>query len=350
MSGSQNTHAFAAPSDFRRWSTCAGALTLQAALDDVLQPEESSDAAVEGTRLHDLAEAVLRSELTIWDLDDSDFEKIGGYITHCQSHRGSTSIEKRVPLFYSPTETGTVDFSAVHGDMLTIVDLKTGVVPVAADGNMQLLIYAMGIITDDIKTVTMQISQHDEIKSWTISADHLRAIAADVKDLAIAAMDETNTATTPSDDTCRYCKAKAYCKSYTEPLIAMFDYVVAAPPLERMTDAKLVQIFSQSADIKKLLTAVESTLYGRVIHGDDIEGLHLAHGRKSARAWAKGVDPLRAMIDAGINPSEAVTSKPITPTQALKLSQDVTGWYQAEGKPKLTAGNAENPVDYFEEI
>ena len=62
------SHAFASPSDSKRWMTCHGSLNLEKKLKDknlIPAYDEGSPAAAEGTRLHEVAEKVLSGEILI---------------------------------------------------------------------------------------------------------------------------------------------------------------------------------------------------------------------------------------------------------------------------------------------
>ena len=100
MKTEQETHAVASPSNFKRWMNCHGSLNLERKLrEKKLIPEydEGSPAATEGTRLHLLAEKVLRGDILICP------SEVLPYVTHCRENTpdgAETFIEKKVPLFY----------------------------------------------------------------------------------------------------------------------------------------------------------------------------------------------------------------------------------------------------------
>ena len=120
------SHAKASPSGYRRWMNCSGSLNLEQKLKDkglIPEFEESSPAAAEGTRLHEVAEKVLTGETLLCPTE------VKPYVDYCRDNTpegAETFIEERVPLFYSRTETGSVDYAWRKGDVLEVVDLKTG--------------------------------------------------------------------------------------------------------------------------------------------------------------------------------------------------------------------------------
>ena len=57
---------------------------------------------------------------------------------------------------------------------------------------------------------------------------------------------------------------------------------------------------------------------------------------------------MTVMLMNGITAEQAVVKKPITPTAALKLSPDIEGWYQPEGRLALKVGDVVCPSEDFD--
>jgi len=150
-----------------------------------------------------------------------------------------------------------------------------------------------------------------------------------------------------SDAACQYCPCKPYCSAYTERLLASFEDLTG--DMTRLSDDKMAYLFTHSKQIKSTLAEIEKALFHRVSEGEPINGVCIADGRRGNKAWRKDVDPVKLMTQAGIAPEQAVVSKPITPTQALKLADiDDSAYVQPDGKPRLVAGDAYDPADNFE--
>ena len=346
----ERAHAKASPSDYRRWSNCPGSLTLEKKLGSLLPADEAGPAAVLGTELHEIAQLVLEGHV----MEEKPPESIVNYIEYCASLTGEKYIEKAVPLFYSPNETGTADYICISedGNTIEVVDLKTGQVPVYAEGNLQALIYGIGAVNTlapSASHLKLTIHQFGEAYTWDIDTDQARAFCVPLGEAAKAALDDGVTDLVPSDTACRFCRARAYCSAYSSKLVESFD-TIATGDMERLSDAAMVKLFSEANNIKKSLTAIEAALYGRLNNGEQIEGLSISNGRKGNKVWSADIDPVAAMKAAGIDPNEAIYAKPISPSQALKLSKEVTGWEQPEGKPKLTADDHIDVDEWFEKI
>ena len=336
-------HAKASPSAYRRWSTCPGSLTLQEKLGDLIPPDEGSSAAQLGTQLHDTAERALKGECE--PCEDTQF-----YVSFCRQLAAQKDaemiVEARVPLFYSREEHGYADCVIRTDDTIHVIDLKTGMIPVDAVNNWQLLIYAYGMGTMRTEAFTMTIIQNNEAKSWTLTVEQADAIASVIGVKAQAALNPYVIDLTASDEACMWCPCKPFCKVYTAKLLENFDDLT--DDMVRLSDEKQAYLFAHKSQITKALTAIEASLFSRVSAGETINGVSVATGRRGNKTWSKEVDPVSAMVAAGISPNDAIVSKPISPTQALKLSPDVTGFYQPDGRPKLIAGDAYDPAEDFD--
>jgi hypothetical protein len=146
-SGSHNGHARLAPSASERWMHCTASVEACAGIKD-----SGSEYATEGTQAHDYAEAVLSGKLPIEKVPEDFRPHVKFYTDHCQKliQPGMVAyVESKVPLFYSPEDTGTVDFAVASEDVVRIRDLKYGAgVLVDAQDNPQLAIYAISLIRD----------------------------------------------------------------------------------------------------------------------------------------------------------------------------------------------------------
>ena len=323
--------------------TCPGAYTLQEKLGDLIQPDEGSEAATLGTELHARAEAALKGEC-------EPCEATQFYVSFCRQLAAQKDaemiVEARVPLFFSREEHGYADCVIRTDDCVHVIDYKSGSIPVDAVNNFQLFIYAYGMAMTSTERFTMTIIQNDEAKSWSVDMNQADAIASVIGVKAQAALNPYIHELNASDEACMWCPCKPFCKEYTASLLESFDDLTG--DMVRLSDEKQAYLFSHKSQINKALNAIESSLFSRVNAGEAINGVSITTGRRAAKAWSKDIEPMSAMIDAGIYPRDAVVSKPISPTQALKLSPDVKGWIQPEGKPKLMAGEAYNPANDFD--
>lgn len=233
----EKEHAKLSASGSKRWMECPGSVILEALL-----PDETSAYAEEGTKAHELAEAKLYDLLKKHSPHDQQAlkkncdaemdiatDKYMEYIIDIldalklEGHTAYTGIEARVCFDnWVPGGFGTIDFFAVGGTHLHIVDLKYGKgVPVSAVDNPQPRAYSLGflqdyeLIYDNIEDVTYHIVQPriNNYSSETLTVKELTEWANTVlkvrADIAWAGTREYN----PGEAQCKFCKANAICRA-----------------------------------------------------------------------------------------------------------------------------------------
>lgn len=247
-----DVHAKLSASGSGRWLACPGSVILEDLFED-----EGSVYAEEGTTAHAVAEARLRAEFDPTDAEKRErvnalketttpemWQFTGRYVEYCKNivetmqldgHQARAYIEQRVRFDrWVPDAFGTVDFCAVGGDDLHIVDFKYGKgVPVNAENNSQMRAYALGFlqemecIYDNLKTVTMHIVQPriNNISTETMPVEDLLEWADDVlKPRADKAASSTREYATGAQ--CKFCKAKAACRARAGYLLGKISEIL----------------------------------------------------------------------------------------------------------------------------
>lgn len=165
MKHEERAHALLSASGAHRWLLC----TPSAKLEEQF-PDTGSEAAAEGTLAHELAELkvtnyfnpgeISKRKLTfaIKKLKENELWQ-DEMLTHTDTYLGyikdvsvklpsqpSVEIEKHLDLSdYIPGGFGTADFIMLQGEDLYVMDFKYGKgVPVSADENPQMMLYALG--------------------------------------------------------------------------------------------------------------------------------------------------------------------------------------------------------------
>jgi len=304
-------HALLSASGASRWLACP-----PSALLELQFPKQSSSYAEEGTAAHELCELTAQQQLG--EISQKNYESklaklakgqyynvemlecaidYGRYIYEtvdtARFHCPDTLVELEVKNLdfseWAPEGFGTGDCIIVSDDLLEIIDFKYGKgVRVEAEKNAQMRLYALGAIKRygdfyDIKRVRMSIIQPrinrepsiDEIEvsellDWAENYVKPRAKLAHTGKGKFC----------PSEDTCKFCRAKEQCKARTEKNLDLFD---EAPDLLLITPEEAGKILEKATDIRAWLTDLENMVMRLLFEGKPVEGWKLVEGRSNRK-------------------------------------------------------------------
>lgn len=331
-------HAILSPSAAHRWMNCPGSTWL---CKDI--PGETSAYAEEGTRAHAKAEEIIKGLVRGIDAPSviEGFPELGVYIRHVKqliADGFDVYPEVKVPLAGVTGELayGTSDLVAIKGDRINVVDLKWGQgVPVEAENNVQLMIYALAAIdlfsfAGSFKMVGITIVQPrvasatGGVDSWEISVDELEVVRARVKALAAAAMDQfkgmCDPQYHPGKKTCRWCRAAGICSAYAKYVA---DVVGADFPIvedKAALDAEQrAEIFKKLDDVRTWTEQFESKLLEDALAGQKFPGLKVVLGRAGARKWRDEQKADDLLAGLSVDEDTRYKRKLISPTDAEKL-------------------------------
>jgi hypothetical protein len=369
------------PSSAARRIACPGSHVLEA-----MCPDTVGDAARDGTAMHEVAALCLQSALgsvephafigRFFDVDGEKVEfteEMADLVkTYVDAIRGFAKgndlyIETRVDFSrFVQAEGcfGTADAivlaPADGGTELQVHDLKTGFHRVRAEGNPQLLLYALGAydlhsMTNDIVQVRAFIHQpkvSDEPDSWSCSVDELLAFAEEAYKAthACKAAEQCHIAEgvsdrfaaeylNPGDDQCRFCKAAATCPaanlSVQEAVGADFEVI------ETCGEAGIVANLPTTPDglsaamaaaplVEVWLKAVRAETERRLLAGQVVPGFKLVQGKKGPRKWADPEAAEAQLKKMRLKVEEMYQLKVISPTTAEKHTKA-----KGEDKPLL---------------
>lgn len=322
-------HALLSASGAARWLRC----TPSARLEEKF-PNATSEYALEGTFAHSLAE--LTTKYWLADISEMDFENqrdelakstdgqkfynaemqgcANGYaklisdkLKEARETCPDAFAELEVRVNFSkwvPDGFGTSDCIIISDDCLEIIDLKYGKGHrVDATNNPQMRLYALGAIEYygtlyDIKNVKMTIYQPR--LSGVQSTDEITVEALlhwaenEVKPKAKQAFAGEGEFT-PSEEACKFCRAKAKCKVRYEQNLKMFDE--AEDPL-LITPEEAGKVLEKAADIKAWLKDLEDLVQSTLLEGKPVTGWKIVAGR-SNRKFADELEVAKAMKKAG---------------------------------------------------
>lgn len=345
MGHEERAHALLSASSAHRWMVCTPSAVLETQF-----PDTTSEAAREGTLAHELAELKLRNYFYTIDFGKTKLaravnklkkeklwqdEMMGytdTYLEYIKSvamkfeNQPYVAIEKRVSFgAYVPEGFGTADCILIGGGVLHIIDFKYGKgVPVSAEGNPQLSLYALGAyeaykILYPIETIRMSIVQprlSDEVSEWSCPVKELLAFGGYAKEkaeLAIKGEGEFR----PTEKACRFCRAKGRCRARSEENVklAFSENLGKLPPL--ITNEELGQYLKQGLDVAKWLSDLQDCALKECLAGNDVPGWKAVEGRGS-RDWTDMDLAFDTLKSSGIDEAVLWERKPLTLAQVEK--------------------------------
>lgn len=360
-------HALLSASAASRWLTCTAAPRFEEGL-----PESTSTYAAEGSLAHAIAELKALKKFTIMTgrtyttrlnklkkdpLYDPEMDKTTDlYLEHLTEQAmlydstPTVAVEVRVDFSeYVPEGFGTCDCVMIGGDTLSITDYKHGKgVPVAATGNPQMRLYALGalkryaaVFGDTIKQVRMSIDQ-PRLNSYStdlITVDELLDWGNSIKPIAQKAF--SGLGEFVPGEHCRFCRGKAQCRARANANSALEDFKGCVPaatiqpgefvpqvhsyitpngnevhPL--LTDAEVGDLLIRGQHLIQWYKDLEEYATKRLMDGKPIEGWKLVAGR-SVRTFTDQDAAIQAVIAAGYDEALVYDRKPKTLSELEKL-------------------------------
>jgi hypothetical protein len=301
-------HAILSPSSAGRWLVCTPSARLEEQFKDT-----DSEAAKEGTLAHKLAEIMLSEALRFISVKEAlaEYNAIAenGFYNEtmhelCSAYKdyaleqfaaaqkhtidAQIFLETEIDLTdIIPEGFGTIDVQIIADHILDIIDLKYGKgVPVSAEGNKQMMLYALGALKRwemlyDINEVRMTIYQPriDNITTAIIEADALRSwgefVLKPLAEKAFAGEGEF-----VPGDYCRFCRAKPTCKAHAQMHMQLATSEFLDPAL--IDDDAVSDILGRADVVKNWLSSVEAYALDQAVnHGKRWPGFKLVEGRSN---------------------------------------------------------------------
>ena len=325
---SARTHALLSASSAHRWLACpASAVAAEA------YPNEQTEFTREGTLAHEVAEVVAREQLRpetgrdgfAPEVTQEMLDCAAGYRDYIQEQTKSDSaavlLEQRVDFSpWVPDGFGTCDCIILQDDTMTVIDYKYGQgVPVSAEGNPQLRLYALGALNDygiavDVQKVEMHIYQPriNNVSADTITAAELLEWAEKtMKPIAQkAAKGKGGYSAGPH---CRFCPHAGRCRELTKTcteFVETHDLRVAVPVLAPHEVADVLRMLPLiSLWAKRINAQAMDTLLG----GGAIPGYKVVEGKQGNRQWTDELKVAEALQTAGYKPADITETKLLSP-------------------------------------
>ena len=361
----ERKHSILAPSS-KEWVHCGFSAKFLANKE-----EETNDASEFGTECHALAEAYIKQSLKIDDFDeepvsidelkssfrhyDEEMETLAtGYanfvISHADYEEKRTGkkpivfVEQLLDMDYAPDTHGTADAIIIAGDTLTIIDNKTGFIPVKVfegkELNSQLGIYglyAYKLFADvyPIKKIRLVIYQEriHNIDDQTVNVEDL--LEWEVGVLRPAAKEAQNpNAEAVSGKWCKYCPGRNVCRQRSEDALSI--NVEKKPEL--MTDAEIEELLPKLDFIINYCASIKDYALKKAIEGKKWKGYVLSES-STKRKISDEEAVKRILKEAGYCPevSKLMSIRELQKLVGKTKFNDLVGQYviKPKGQPVL---------------
>lgn len=385
-------HAILSPSAAHRWLHCTPAPRVEAEF-----PETTSEYAEEGRLAHSVCELAAKKKFTVMNnrtynsrlkklkadpkWDDEMLSTAATYVEHLTEHAMRfehapyVALEVQVDITdYAPEAFGTCDCVMIGGDELIITDYKHGKgVPVSAQDNPQMLLYALGalklyrpIYGDMIRRVSTYIDQ-PRLGSYdgaSMTVEELLAWGESIKPKAAAAF--MGTGEFVPGEWCRFCRANA-CRARANQNTALEDFKDCIPlgrsipmqaeydatgfkPSNCLTDEEIGALLVRAEGLVAWYNDLKEYALAACLNGKTIPGWKAVEGR-STRAWTDQDAALEALMAGGVEEAIIYDRVPKTLAQLEKVigkqrfGELVGGMItKSPGKPALAAESDKRPA------
>lgn len=367
-------HALLSASGSHIWLHCPPAARQQESFQD-----NTTEYAEEGRFAHSLAELRLRKHYTL--MKPSEFKKelaklqasslysaemeshIETYMDYISSvylaYRTQPHIVFERRLDYSawvPEGFGTGDCVMIHlgdtGGTLQVIDLKYGKgVPVSAEDNPQLKLYALGAVAQymmlySFSTVRWTIVQPrlDSISTGECTLDELLAWGESIKPVARLAWEGKGNFC--AGEWCQFCRARATCRARMDHFAKLEKWEEAdrgtdgkhsLPP--RITNAEIGQALEWGKGLAAWLKDLEDYALSECLAGNEVPGWKVVEGR-SVRTITDYDAAIAAVTAAGFDTALFYKRLPVAMGEMEKIlgkQKDILTPYivKPPGKPAL---------------
>ena len=331
----ERKHAVLSASSAYRWLACPPSARLEERFE-----ETTSTYAEEGILAHGIAEQKLRFLLKQISAQDyaqalQIFEKNEFYsasmldyietyasivmkkVNEAKARSADSVVLLEQKLDFSdwvPEGFGTGDVVIISDGVLEIIDLKYGKgVPVAAEDNAQMRLYALGALATfdslyDIKIIRMTIVQPrlDSVSSDEITAEMLYWWA-DTELIKRAQLAWEGKGEFQAGEHCQFCRARFNCRARAEANLELTKMDFRKPEL--LTDEEIGEVLKQADELKAWVSDVfDYALVQARDHGKKFKGWKLVEGR-SVRKYADEEAVAKTLLEAGYKEEQIYEKK-----------------------------------------
>lgn len=357
-SHSNRAHAILSASGAYRWLACTPSALLESRY-----PNTSSKAADMGTLAHELAELKVKyfvmESISKGEFDEREkviksdplyekemdlhtdlyIQEINKVVTQLGEY-AAVATEHRVDMSsVIPNGFGTVDFRAVAGEELHIIDYKNGRKKVEVQNNPQLMLYAYGeymMLKDlyDIKSVFIHVVQ-PKVNNYGCQEIPLEELLKWVEWVREKA-EEANAGTGQfvAGDHCYFCKVKdCRCRAERSLDNARKWFGMSgdkAPKPETLSEKELAECMKEAGVLKEWYKSVEDYIIHRFETGERFTHIDVVPTRGRSKIPEENIKPLVEQLGRiGYNTTALEKSK-LKPIGELKEMFEELGDKEAQ--------------------
>lgn len=327
-------HALLSASSSHRWLACPPS----AVANEGYQDKETSFAE-EGTKAHEVAEAIARARLE--GRGEPDFAELPeGFtreMTECakeyadyieeqkKSNDAIVLLEQRVDFSqWVPEGFGTCDCIIIQDETLTIIDYKYGQgVAVDATDNSQLKFYALGALNDygialDVKRVEMHIFQPrmNNISTDGSTTEELLEWAEKTAKPTAEKASKGKGKYNPGEH-CRFCKHAGKCRALTKLCTEYLDTHGLRVTIPVLAPHEIADVLRMEPIVALWLKKVKEQALTTLMEGGELPGYKLVEGKLGNRKW-KDEGLVAATLGELYSKEEFTETRLLSPSQMDK--------------------------------
>lgn len=394
----ERKHALLSASSAKKWIHCPPSARLEDSI-----PEEESAYAKEGTLAHNIGELKLQKLFTDKNMTERTYKsrlkklqqeeyyapEMEGFTDEYADYASNIAfgfpaapfiaVEKRLDYSpWAPEGFGTGDCVIIYGKELHVIDFKYGKgVPVKAEGNYQLALYALGAFHEfgmlfQIEEVHLHIVQPriPNNSTWSTSLKELLSwgelVVKPAAEKAFKGEGDFRPADYCKGNTENYCKSgfcKAYgrCRATADQNLQLFEKAwdeeknrKNLPPLLSWEEAG--GLLKKAMFLKSWVQELEKAALGVLVSGGEVPGWKIVEGR-SNRTISDVDAAFQELVQAGYEEAVLYEKKPIALGELEKAlskedRQKILSKYivKPQGKPTLAPEDDARPAMALQKV
>lgn len=311
-------HSILSPSAMDRIINCPGSAV-------ETPDDDGTDASKRGVVLHSKGEQWLGGEEPEFDNDD-DRASVFQYVAYVRAHKSHAELsdvdqagteiilEDRIVSEILPNHGGTMDTLVINEHLLHVIDYKSGVTPVSAIDNKQLMSYL--VLADEKypgRTRFFASIVQPEVMGKPMCIEYSKEqLTAHLCDVMMADIDDSIN----PGSWCRWCPLRQNCAALEghRNELARLEFSDNWPASKCLDVIAMTKVFTDMAkDAKQHLRKL-------MLDGTHVEGWKLAR-QLANRAWTDEDSVAEFLLEKGLDEDVIYNKYVISPAQLEKFSK-----------------------------